>query len=413
MGLEVFVGVAYWPAPFADAFAPVGEGLQFQDISPEEFVPFDCEYFPIIPNKKFSDIFLRTAYAMGPVKVLIRFIVSNGGFENCEWRYAERILDLLNYIVEQDWKEGVSILQQIDVRQLKEERLSTVIRTICYLPIKSTEIADSLLPIVQSIDQEDGSIVLHHFYANLAATRPDVVAERVKRYVASKLSIWDHKNSFEFDVSSDLRDMLDALQKADEQLAFMTGIELVTMMTEASILELENMEIATTSLYWHYNRTNDHFNFAEEMLDSVLQGVEKEVENDVAGIDELLEGLAHKDVDIYHIIAITGWLKNLARYRDAAFDYLSAALKKKETSSILKYYQIELFGEVFILLNQEQQLTLIEIVRTLIPEWEKGQRPISKEYKEKTPDTARGFTKGKFLSTIPEGYSPQHELVNK
>ena len=370
----------------------------------EEGIIYDI----IIPDKKLSGLFLRTAYAMGPVKVLIRYIMSKGGFENCEWRYAERILDLLNYIVEQDWKEGVSILRQIDVRQLEEERLSTAIRTICYLPIKSTEMADSLLPIVQSIDQEDGSIVLHHFYANLATIRPDVVAERVKRYVAAKLSIWDNKNSFEFDVSSDLRDMLDALQKADEQLAFMTGIDLVTMMTEASILELENMEIATTSLYWHYNRTNDHFNFAEEMLDSVLQGVEKEVGNGIAGIDELLEWLAHKDVDIYHVIAINGWLKNLTRYRDAAFDYLSTALKKKETSSILEYYQIELFGEVFMLLNQEQQLTLIEIVRTLIPEWEKGQRPITKEYREKTPNTARGFTKGKFLSTIPEDYLKMH-----
>ena len=370
----------------------------------EERIIYDI----IIPEKKLSGVFLRTVYAMGPVKVLIRYIMSNGGFENCEWRYVERIFDLLNYIVEQDWKEGISILQQIDVKQLKEERLSIAIRTICFLPIKNTEMANSLLPIIQRIDQEDGNITLHHFYANLAATRPDVVAERIKRYVAAKLSVWDNKNSFEFDVSGDLRDMLEALQKADEHLAFMTGIDLVTMMTEASIMELEGMEIVTTSLYWHYNYTNEHFNFAEEILDSVLQGVEKEVENDVAGIDELLKGLAHKNVDIYHVISITGWLKNLERYRDAAFDYLSTALKKKETSSILEYYQIKLFGEVFMQLNQGQQLKLIEIVRILIPEWEKNQRPISKEYREKTPNTARGFTKGKFLSTIPEDYLKAH-----
>lgn len=364
----------------------------------------------IIPDDKLSSVFLRSVYAIGPVKTLMRYILSNGGFANCERRYTERVIDLLNYIIEQNQQEGITILRQIEneISQLEEERLEPVVRTICYLPIKDDATADVLMSIIQSIDKEDGEIGLHHFYANLAETRPVIVADRIKRYVAARLSEWDRKKDWQFDVSSDLRDMLDALQKADEQLAFMTEIDLATMMTEASILELENMEIATTSLYWRYNRTNDHFNFAEEMLDRVLQGVEKEVGNGVAGIDELLDGLAHKDVDIYHVIAITGWLKNLDKYRDAAFDYLSTALKKKETSSILKYYQIELFGKVFMLLSQDQQLTLIEIVRYLIPKGEKGQRPITREYREKTPKTAIGSTKGMFLSTIQEDYLKTH-----
>lgn len=364
----------------------------------------------IIPDDKLSSVFLRTVYAIGPVKTLMRYILSNGGFANCERRYTERVIDLLNYIIEQNQQEGITILRQIEneISQLEEERLEPVVRTICYLPIKDDATADVLMSIIQIIDKEDGEIGLHHFYANLAETRPVIVADRIKRYVAARLSEWDRKKDWQFDVGCDLREMLDALHKTDEHLAFMTEINLVSMMIDASIRTLEGMEIVGTLIYWTYNRYNVSYNFPDQMLNSVLLGVEKEVENNAADIDDLLKELAQKNVDIYHVIAITGWLKNMTRYRDTAFDYLSTALKKKKMSSILEYYQIKLFGEVFMLLNQEQQLTLIEIVRTLIPEWEKGQRPITREYREKTPKTAIGFTKGKFLSTIKEDYLKTH-----
>ncbi len=364
----------------------------------------------IIPDDKLSSVFLRTVYAIGPVKTLMRYILSNGGFANCERRYTERVIDLLNYIIEQNQQEGITILRQIEnkISQLEEERLEPVVRTICYLPIKDDATADVLMSIIQIIDKEDGEIGLHHFYANLAETRPVIVADRIKRYVAARLSEWDSKKDWQFDVGCDLREMLDALHKTDEHLAFMTEINLVSMMIDASIRTLEGMEIVGTLIYWTYNRSNVSYNFPDQMLNSVLLGVEKEVENNAADIDDLLKKLAQKNVDIYHVIAITGWLKNMTRYRDTAFDYLSTALKKKKMSSILEYYQIKLFGEVFMLLNQEQQLTLIEIVRTLIPEWEKGQRPITKEYRNNTPNTAIGSTKGKFLSTIPKDYLKTH-----
>jgi len=364
----------------------------------------------IIPDNKLSSVFLRTIYAIGPVKTLMRYILSNGGFANCERRYTERVIDLLNYIIEQNQQEGITILRQIknEISQLEEERLEPVVRTICYLPIKDDATADVLMSIIQIIDKEDGEIGLHHFYANLAETRPVIVADRIKRYVTARLSEWDSKKDRQFDVSSDLRDMLDALHKTDEHLAFMTEINLVSMMIDASMRAIEGMEIVDSLIYCTYNRYNVSYNFPDQMLNSVLLGVEKEVENNAADIDDLLKELAQKNVDIYHVIAITGWLKNMTRYRDTAFDYLSTALKKKKMSSILEYYQIKLFGEVFMLLNQEQQLTLIEIVRTLIPKWEKGQRPITREYREKTPKTAIGSTKGKFLSTIQEDYLKTH-----
>lgn len=364
----------------------------------------------IIPDYKFSGVFLRTVYAIGPVKSLMCYILSNGGFANCEWRYAERVIDLLNYIIEQNQQEGITILSQIkkEINQLKDDRLAPIVRTVCYLPIKNDTMADVLMSIIQSIDKEDGNIEIHHFYANLAETRPVVVADRIKRYVAARLSEWDRKKDWQFDVSDDLRDMLDAITKADARLSFKTGMDVVIMMIEASAIKLDNIEIYTTSLYWHYNRANDSFNFPDRMMDSMLQRVEDAVEKENEDIDAVLNDLAHRNIDICHVISITGWLKNIYKYKNVAFEYLCNNLKETGSPSLLEYYQIDLFGSIFMLLSKEKQYQLVEKARIVVPEWERGTRPLPKEYRTQTPNTARGITKGKFLSSIPSGYLKQH-----
>ena len=369
-----------------------------------------CE--TIIPDKNLCSVFLRTVYATGPVKALMRYILSNGGFANCEWRYAERVIDLLNYIIDQNQQEGIAILRQIEkeLNLLKDDRLAAVVRTICYLSIKDNKMADTLLSIIKIIDKEDGDIGLHHFYANLAVIRPDIVADRIKRYVAARLSEWDSKKDWQFDVSNDLRDMLHALAKANAHLSFKTEIDLVMMMIEASILKLDSMEIATTNLYWHYNRANDSFNFPDQMMDSVLLGVEVAVEKEIADIDGLLNDFAQKKIDICHVISITGWLKNIYKYKDVAYEYLYNNLNETGVPSVLEFYQVVLFGKVFLLLDIDEQSQLVEKVRNVVPEWEKGNRLISipKEKRIKIPNTARGTTKGKFLNSIPDDYLKQY-----
>lgn len=364
----------------------------------------------IIPDNKLSSVFLRTVYAIGPVKTLMRYILSNGGFANCEWRYAERVIDLLNYINEQNQQEGIIILRQIEkeIGQLEDDRLTPVVRSICYLPIKDNMMADTLLSIIQIIDKEEGNIGLHHFYANLAETRPVIVAERIKRYVAARLSEWDSKKDWQFDVSDDLRDMLDAITKADARLSFKTGMDVVIMMIEASAFKLGSIDIYTTNLYWHYNRANDSFNFPDQMMDSMLQRVEDAVEKENEDIDAVLNDLAHRNIDICHVISITGWLKNINKYKNVAFEYLCNNIKETGVPSVLEYYQIDLFGRVFVLLTIEEQCQLVEKARKVVPEWEKGTRPLPKNYRTQTPNTARGITKGKYLSSIPNDYLKKH-----
>lgn len=366
----------------------------------------------IIPDKKLSSLFLRIVYAIGPVKVLMRYIESNGGFANCEWRYAERIIDLLNYIIEQNQQEGITILRLIEkeINQLQDNRLASVVRRICYVPIKDNEMADTLFRIIQIVDKEEGDIGLHHFYANIAKTRPVIVADRIKRYIAARLSEWDSKKDLQFGVNDDLREMLDAITKVDAQLSFKTGIDVVIMMINASVIKLDSIEINTTSLYWHYNRENDSYNFPDQMMDSVLQRVEVAVEKEIANIDGLLNDLAHRNIDICHVISITGWLKNINKYKDVAYEYLCNNLKETGVPSVLGYYQIVLFEKIFMLLGIDKQYQLVEKARNVMPEWEKGHKLISipKEERIKIPNTARGTTKGKFLSSIPNGYLKQH-----
>ena len=360
----------------------------------------------ILLDKKLSQVFVRTVYALGPVKSLTRYIVQTGGFGHCEWIYAERVFDLINYIFEQDAKAGLWIFEQIDLSSLKGVRQGALVRTLNYVPIKSSEVAEIIMKKVAVLDADDSNIEFHHFYANLAKYQPETVAERIKRYIAAKLSKWDKKNDWKFDVSSDLRDMNEALEKVDAHLSLLTGIELVGVMAETSRLELEGYDISISSLYWHFNRMNNPYHFPEIQLDKVLDQVEQEIKDSREDIAEILGRLSEKDIDVFHVIAITGWMANLEKYKETAFHYLNCILQKSNLSSLLHYYQTLLFGNVFMLLTQEQQAQLIDIVRKVEPEWEKGLRPgpIPKESRDKIPNTARGFTKGKLLGSIPEDY---------
>jgi len=360
----------------------------------------------ILPDKKLSEVFARTVYALGPVKKLTRYILQTGGFGHCEWKYAERVLDLMSYIFEQDAKAGLWILDQIDLGSLKEERLGALVRVLNYVPIKNSEVAEAIMKKVAVLDMDDSTIEFHHFYANIAKYQPETVADRIKRYVGAKLSKWDQKNDWKFDVSSDLRDMNEALEKVDSHLSLLTGIDLIGLMAEASRLDLGGFDISISSLYWHFNRMNNPYHFPEVQLDKVLDQVEREIKDGREDTSKVIEQLSEGNIDVYHVIAITGWTANIEKYKETAFRYLYANLKKSNLSSLLNYYQTLLLGNVFMLLTQEQQSQLIDVIRKVEPEWEKGPRPgpIPKEFRDKTPNTARGYTKCKLLGAIPEGY---------
>lgn len=358
----------------------------------------------ILQEKKLLGVFIRTVYSIGPVKCLTNYINKNGSFSQCEWLLAERVLDLANYIFEQDYEEGLWLLNQIDFESMKGDRLSALVRSLNYLPIKNAEIAGKVLNKVLILDNDDSNIQFHHFYSNIAKFQPETVSKRIVRYVGALLGNWDKKNDWKFDVSDDLRDMNEALEKSDFHLSLLTGLEQVEMIAEATRLELDGYDICLSSLYWHYNRMNSSFHYGEVLLDQVLEQVEKEVKDGHIEIDEILERLSQKTIDVYHIIAITGWLVNTAKYKETACGYLIDNLKKQNISSLLHYYHTKLLGEVFMLLNQGQQAQLIDIVRAIEPEWEKGQRPVHKEYRDKTPNTSRGYTKCKLLGAIPNEY---------
>ncbi len=133
---------------------------------------------------------------------------------------------------------------------------------------------------------------------------------------------------------------------------------------------------------------NDSFSFPDRILDMVLQQIEIAVGEGRREIDDILSNLAQKNIAICHVIAMTGWLKSIEKYKRTVFDYLITNLKRTELSSILRYYQIKLFGTVFMLLSQDDQLQLVELAKNVVPEWEKGQclMPESKEYRYRTPN---------------------------
>lgn len=362
----------------------------------------------VFTNAGLMRTYARTVYAEGSIGVLLDYVVEQGGLSKCDSVVSDRIIQLLpNFIFASNFGFAKRIVLQYeeDYSTLSKHTKDVLVSCIRGLAISDNaivdvEVAQFVLETLKAFDTAKELLPFAFTYRSLVRFFPKEVAQRLRDYVQARLQIWDKTTSHTLLVDHDLDYLVDELKAKEPGLFLTVGLDILDDLLQSSVFKKDESDIKSTSLLYIYNRTNSYHNFPESFLDDLLKVVENAVSEKWAGISVVLKKQSEKMFAINHILAITGWIKNIVEHKDNALFYLMSNVTKTHHSSSLTYYQIELFGSLFPHCSNEEKKYLVQQVMKVEPEWEKT--PLKRTGVGKYPTTFLGQTKARFFQRVDE-----------
>lgn len=362
----------------------------------------------VFTNAVYLRTFMRTVYAEGSVEVLLDYAKEQGGLGNCNEIVSDRIIQLLpNFIYDHNFDFAKRIVYQCsaDFSSFSGHTkgiLQSTIKgfAISENSINGADVAEFVFETVKMFDTAKESFPYSYVYRSLVRYYPNEVATRLREYVQATLALWDKTDSFKLAVDSDLDYLIDAFNAKQPKVFLNSGLEILNDILERSVVDTEKADIKASSLFFVYNRSNKYHNFPESFMDAILQVIERAVDEKWENVSQLLLSRSQSDFVMNHVVAITGWLKDVDTYYKTAADYLVLNVNKVFHSSSLTYYQVRLFGEVFPHCDKELQVRLVQQIMQLLPEWEKsllGRTGVSKY-----PETYYGYARAQFFQQVDE-----------
>ena len=362
----------------------------------------------VFSNSEFLRTFARTVYAEGSTGLLLEHVQQQGGLSKCDTVVSDRIIQLLpNYIYTRNFTFATRIVSQckVDYPALSDHTKDVLFRCIQGFSIgentiNEVEVAQFVLDTVRVFDTDKEQFPFSFIYRSLVNYFPNEVVVRLREYIQARLALWDKTESYTLLVNNDVDYVIEALREKNPQLFLNAGLEILNDILEDSISEHEVADIKASTLFFVYNRSNRYHSFPESFLDGLLQVMERAVDEKWDNVSELIKLKSKSNFVVNHVVAITGWLKDIATYKDDAVDYLVENVKKVFHSSSLTYYQVRLFGSVFPLCGGEMQSKLVQQILQLLPDWEK--KPFGRNGVGKHPETYYGHARAQFFKQVDE-----------
>ncbi len=362
----------------------------------------------VFTNSELLRAYARTVYAEGSTGVLLEYMQQQGGLGKCDTIVSDRIIQLLpNFIYTRNFNFAKRIVLQceVDYPTFSDHTKDVLDRCIQGFSIgdnaiNEVEVAQFVLDTVKVFDSAKEQFPFSFIYRSLVNYFPNEVITRLREYIQARLALWDKTESYNLLVNNDIDYVIEALREKNPQLFLNAGLEILNDILEGSISEHEVADIKASTLFFVYNRSNRYHSFPESFLDELLQVTERAVVEKWEKVADLLKSKSESGLVVNHVVAITGWLKDIATYKDDAADYLVDNVNKVFHSSSLTYYQVRLFGGVFPLCGGEMQSKLVQQILQLLPDWEK--EPLGRNGVKKHPETYYGHARAQFLQQVDE-----------
>lgn len=362
----------------------------------------------IFTNADYLRTFARTVYAEGSVEVLFDYAKEQGGLDKCSEIVSDRIIQLLpNFVFTRNFEFANRIVSQCKADYLSfsdhtKGILQSTIKgfAISENAVNDTEVAKFVYETVKAFDTVKENFPYPFVYRSLVKYFPAEVAARLREYIQARLALWDKTDSYRLAIDQDMDYVVDAFTANKPKVFWYAGLDILNDILAGSVVDTEQADIKASSLFFVYNRSNRYHNFPESFMDALLQVTERAVDEKWGDVSQLLLSRSQSDYVMNHVVAITGWLKDVDAYYKTAADYLILNVNKVFHSSSLTYYQVRLFGEVFPHCEKELRIQLVQQIMQLVPEWEKtslGRTGIGKN-----PKTYNGYAKAQFLQQVDE-----------
>lgn len=340
----------------------------------------------VFTNRLYLFHFTNTLTTYAGFSLYKEWLDKKGGFFAVERTLQDYMFTIFGKVLYANFRETVSYM-----RTLCEPRLTDYHRKRLIALIErqgKVDFSEDLKFVVQFLDADEASLAFPVLMHTNTISNTDWVISRLKQCVLKiyEKSKEDVSLRFNPDISHDIQLIYDDLKERFPDKAYHFAYDIVKYVATLSVLDAED-DIRNSMAYWIYNRHNSHTSeFHEELVDDMMdywaQRLQTEPQgNEVAELDELMQ----TDLTIMHVVAAQALCDGISQYKETAFIYLKNNINRRFHSSLLLYYQIELFRAWVTADPPTEELSeLLDIIKTINPDWEKvlfthpnRQRPIS------------------------------------
>lgn len=350
----------------------------------------------ILNESDYESLYLNSAVSKDAFDIVRTEIDRKGGFFEVRDDLKFGILELASKVCAEN-HTVLKYLSSICAPELDPGSRQRLARIVDFTPFGSLPAELDIISDYLEADADD--IVTSNYYERLCTSRPDRVIDRFGTLVSHIMSKNDKSNLYGFNLPLNASCVYSHFKQSNPERFHDLCMKLIDVLS-SDRLEIDE-DIQTSHLFYLYNRHNMRLHFSDEVLGDLFEYLEStKCLNDEKS--KIILDSFNKPVDVYHMIGIVGCMSDINYYKDVSYDYLRANINKTHSSSPLYYYQKELFGKVFMLLDLKQQTELMDVVSKLSPSWEsvslKG-TPF-----EGNPISRIGYTRAQYYNLIPTDY---------
>ena len=355
----------------------------------------------ILTNKEYAEVFYSSVMTSCGFELILQFCRNRGGFKECEPAFQLGILNTAQRVAGRAPLCVAKFLNELDCSSLDSKQKDTIIDTINYMPL-SLVIISELSNIIKFFDQSD-EMIFGEYYSHLLKLDLTLVDNRLIEYVSSNLGRLNNERFERFKMSYQVEHLLRQYRLFNRQKYFDILIRLLSIIVDKTKIDA-SLDIISSNEFYSFNRTNESLYSSSELLKEALELVE-ELVNEESISDSDLKKMSLSPFAALQIIAMTGWLRNVQKYKEDIYAYLLNTLTKTVISSAWRYYHLDLLKKVFTYLTLENQTLIIDEIDKINPEWEKRKSSYSTKL-------YIGFTRGQYLNQIPESLL-KHEFKDQ
>ena len=341
-----------------------------------------------------SPVLLSAISTADGIDLLWEYICDNGGVLKVERAYVKSYLNAVCIVGNANPQQATKYLAQVSSVANDTELRQLFVWAIDSLPV-GNQTSSMLWNLIKKYGADDRKIEVSSLLNRLIKYDPNAVGNYLLDFLEGYVK--DNESKLSFDVPHNFETIVEHIQEENQEAFLPIGLQMLDVIL-ASFAEFRDDDIHSAAFLYWYNRRNHALHFDDWLLGKLMDTVEAMVEKNDSNIDHLLDELASSDIVAKHIIALAGWYRDPARYKDKVYQYLSTNLGKKFHASYLDYLQKKLFEVVIPLLNEAEQEDLIKKVNKVEPDWEKF------HLKEEglAPKLKVGYTKAQYWSLVPE-----------
>lgn len=359
----------------------------------------------LLPDPQLSPIILSAITTSDAIDLLWEYICDNGGVLSVDKAYLQSYLNAVCVIGETDILKATTYLTRVSAVADDAELRRQFVWAIDSLPV-GEKTSTMLWELIRKYGVNDGDIEVNSLLNQLLKFDPQSVGDYLINLLGSYVK--ESTNKWSFDVPHNFEAIIEHLQQENPRAFLPIGLKMLDVIL-ASSEEFKGDDIRSAAILYLYNRHNSPLHFDDWLLDKLQDTVEAQVDAGSQEIDTVLVQLAENNNAARQLIALTGWRRNVAHYKDKIYNYLVSNLDKKFHASYLEYQQKRLFESVFPILTPDQQGALISKIDHIEPDWEK----VHFKGEGRVPILKIGYTKAQYYSLIPENILKEYKTEYK